>query len=206
MSRSRWGLTAAGAVVFLLVAGQILIPSLGERKVESRLTEGGGSADVTLGAVPAARLLFGDGERFEVEAHDLDLALDRRERVFERLDGFSLVDVSIADSVAGPFELSNFELHRNGDGPYELTASAITSPSSLVDYGVEGLELPGGGLADLALDLFGIETNFDLPIELDMRLSSDDGRVQVVSGGGTVAGLPTGTLAELMTEAIVVRL
>jgi hypothetical protein len=126
--------------------------------------------------------------------------------VFERLDGFSLVDVSIADSVAGPFELSDFELRRDGEGPYELTASATTSPSSLVDYGVEGLELPGGGLAGLALDLFGIETNVDVPIELDMRLSSDEGRVQVVSGGGTIAGLPTGTLAELLTAAIVVQL
>ncbi len=206
MSRSRWGLVAAGAIVFLFVAGQILVPSLGERKIEDRLTEGGGSAEVTLGAFPAARLLFSDGERFEVEAHDLDLALDRREQVFERLDGFALVDVSIADSTAGPFELASFELQRDGEGPYELTASAVTSPSSLVDYGVEGLDLPGGGLASMALDLFGIDTNFDLPVELDMQLSSDDGRVRVVSGGGTVAGLPTGPLAELLTNAIVVQL
>ena len=117
MSRSRWGLAAASVVVFLLVAGQILIPSIGERKVEDRLTEGGGTADVTLGAFPAARLLFGDGERFEVDARDLDLGLDRDERVFDRLDGFSIVEVSISDSTAGPFELTDFELNRNGEGP-----------------------------------------------------------------------------------------
>ena len=58
----------------------------------------------------------------------------------------------------------------------------------------------------MALDLFGIDTNFDLPIDLDMQLTSDDGRVQVVSGGGNVAGLPTGPLAELLTNAIVVQL
>lgn len=203
---ARWGIAAAGVLVFLLVASQILVPSLGERKIEERLTEGGGSAEVTLGAFPAARLLFSDGERFEVSARDLDLGLHRREQVFERLDGFSLVDVSVADSVAGPFELTSFRLHRDGEGAYRLTASGKTSPSSLVDYGVEGLELPGGDLAGLALDLFGIETNLDLPIELDMELTSDDGRVQVVSGGGTVAGVPTGPLAELLTSAIVVQL
>ena len=206
MSRSRWGLAAASVVVFLLVAGQILIPSIGERKVEDRLTEGGGTADVTLGAFPAARLLFGDGERFEVEARDLDLGLDRDERVFDRLDGFSIVDVSISNSTAGPFELTDFELNRNGEGPYTLTTDATTTPTALVDYGVEGLDLPGGGLADLALDFFGIDTNVVVPVKLDMQLTSEDGRIQVVSGGGTVAGVPTGSLAELLTAAIVVKL
>lgn len=206
MSRSRWGLAAASVVVFLLVAGQILIPSIGERKVEDRLTEGGGTADVTLGAFPAARLLFGDGERFEVDARDLDLGLDRDERVFDRLDGFSIVDVSISDSTAGPFELTDFELNRNGEGPYTLTTDATTTPTALVDYGVEGLDLPGGGLADLALDFLGIDTNVVVPVKLDLQLTSEDGRIHVVSGGGTVAGVPTGSLAELLTAAIVVKL
>ena len=58
-----------------------------------------------LGAFPAVRLLFSDGERFEVDARDLDLDLDEEAEVFDRLDGFSIVDVSIEDSVAGPFEL-----------------------------------------------------------------------------------------------------
>ena len=39
-----------------------------------------------------------------------------------------------------------------------------------------------------------------------MELQSDGGRVVVVAGGGTVAGIPTGPLAELITEAIAIRL
>jgi hypothetical protein len=39
-----------------------------------------------------------------------------------------------------------------------------------------------------------------------MGLQSDDGRIVVVSGGGTVAGIPTGPLAELITSAIVIQL
>jgi hypothetical protein len=206
MSLSRWGLLAAGVFVFLFVAGQILIPGIGERRIEERLTEGGGSADVTLGAFPAGRLLFSDGERFEVSAHDLDLDLARQDKVFDDLDGFTLVDVSISNSVAGPLHLSSFRLHRDGGGPYSLTATGTTSPDELVNYGVEGLDLPGGGLADMALDLLGIDTNTELPVDLDLELDSDDGRVQVVSGGGTVGGVPTGPLAEILTSAIVVRL
>ncbi len=206
MSRSKWGLAVAGAVVFLLVAGQILIPDIGERRVEDRLTEGGGTADVTLGAVPAVRLLFSDGERFEVTAQDLDLDLDRDERVFDNLDGFAIVDVSIANSHAGPFDLTSFSLERDGDGPYHLTATGSTSPDQLVEFGVEDLALPGGSIFDTAMDLLGIDTTVTVPIDLDLQLTSDDGRVRVVSGGGEVAGLPTGPLAELLTSAIVVQL
>ena len=39
-----------------------------------------------------------------------------------------------------------------------------------------------------------------------MELTSDDGRITVTSGGGSVAGFPTGPLAELITRAIVVQL
>ena len=48
----------------------------------------------------------------------------------------------------------------------------------------------------------------DTPVRfvLDMPLTSETGRVQVVSGGGTVAGVPTGSLAELITSAIVIQL
>ena len=206
MSRSKWGLAVAGAVVFLLVAGQILIPDIGERRVEDRLTAGGGTADVTLGAVPAVRLLFSDGERFEVTAQDLDLDLDRDERVFDNLDGFAIVDVSIANSHAGPFDLTSFQLERDGEGPYHLTATGSTSPDDLVEFGVEDLSLPGGSIFDTAMDLLGIDTTVTVPIDLDLQLTSDDGRVRVVSGGGEVAGLPTGPLAELLTSAIVVQL
>lgn len=202
---ARRGLIAAGVCVFVLVASQILVPSLGERAIESRLTEGGGSADVTLGAVPAARLLFSDGERLEVAARELDLELDPNERVFDRLDGFALVDIAVAESSAGPIDLDRFELTRDGGEPYRLVAAGSTSASSLVDYGID-VGVPGGDLAGIALELFGIDTDFELPIELDMELTSDDGRVRVVSGGGTVAGVPTGPLAELLTNAVVVRL
>ena len=202
---ARWGLIAAGTAVFLLVASQILVPSLGERKVEERLTEGGGSADVTLGAFPAARLLFSDGERFEVTASDLELGLDPSERVFDASTGSRSSTSRSPTRAPARSELERFELNRDGDGPYSLVATGTTSPSSLVDYGIES-EIPGGGLADLALDLFGIETDVDVPIDLEMQLTSDDGRVLVTSGDGTVGGLPAGPLAELLTAAIVVRL
>ena len=200
-------MVVAGIVVFGLVASQILVPKFGERAIEKRLTEHGGSAVVTLGSVPAFRLLFGDGERFEVRAREIDLELDQHDPVLEQLDGFSNVDVSIADSKAGPIELQDFELTRHGSGPYELTAHGETSASQLIDYGVDGIDLPAAGsLTGMALDLLGINADFSIPIDFDMKMLSDDGRLRVVSGGGTVGGVPTGPLAELITNAVVIKL
>ena len=206
MTRSRWGIVAAGAVVFALVLTQLLIPAIGERRVADRLTENGGSAEVTLGAVPALRLLWGDGERFQVAARDLDLDLDRPEPVLDRLDGFSIVDVAITDSRAGPFEISSFRLTRDAPAPYHLVSTGQTSPRRLVDYGLEGVELPGESVLDRIFgELLG-PSEATIPVSLDMELADDGGRLQVLSGGGTINGIPTGPLAELITSAIVIRL
>ena len=92
---------------------------------------------------------------------------------------------------AGPIELESFELHRDQSGPYRLTAQGQASATSLIDYGVEGIDLPGlGGIAGMAMDLFGINSDFIVPIDSDMQLVNEDGRLRVVSGGGTVGGVP----------------
>jgi len=201
----RWGIVVGGIAVFLLVASQLLIPNLAERQVESRLTEGGGRAQVTLGAVPAARLLFGDGERFEVAASGLNLDLDDELEVFNRLDGFGTVEIDIQDFRAGPFTLDRFELTRTSVGPYRLVSSGHASPGALVELGFDTLNLPGGPLAETAIEIFGAE-DFEIPLELDMTLASEDGGVEVLEGETTVAGLPAGPLAEMITSAIVTRL
>jgi hypothetical protein len=203
MTRARWGMIAAGVVVFVLVASQILIPPLGARQVEDRLEAGGGSADVTMGAVPALRLLWGDGERLEVDARDLDLPLDRNLHVFDDLDGFGIVDVEIANSHTGPFELTSFSLTRDGSGPYHMVTSGQTTAAELVDYGIGGVELPGASLLDSLMEVFLGPSDESIPVSLDMQLASDRGVVRVVSGESTVAGIPAGPVGAMITSAIV---
>lgn len=194
-------------VALALLAGQLLLPELGERGIEDRLTEGGGSAEVSLSAMPALRLLFEDGDRLAVNASDLELEVEERTDVLGRLDGFDAVEVSLTDSRTGPFELESFNLSRDGADPYRLVSSGRTSAQALAEYGFDSLGLPGGGLADMFLDrVLGERGDADVPVELDMELTSDDGRLRVISGGGEIAGFDTGPLAELVTTAIVVRL
>jgi hypothetical protein len=200
----RWTIAAIAAVVALLIASQLLLPEIAEREVENRLTEGGGEAEVSLSAFPAARLLFDDGSRFEARASGLNLDLEQRIDVLERLDGFGEVDVAIDDVVAGPLDVETFELTRNGSGPYHVVSRSQASPADLVDLGTDALGLPGGSLfGGIAGQALG---DIPLPIELDMQLVSSEDGIEVTSGGGSVAGVPTGPLGELITAAIVARL
>jgi hypothetical protein len=200
----RWAIAAIAVVVALLVASQLLLPGIAERDVENRLTEGGGEADVSVSAFPAARLLFDDGSRFEVRASELQLDLSERLEVFDRLDGFGEVDVLIDDFVAGPLEISSFTLTRAGDDPYHLTSVGMASPAELVDLGADQLGLPGG---DVLGGLTGITLGeAPVPIELDMQLVSEGDGIEVAEGDSTVAGVPTGPLGELIAASIVSRL
>jgi hypothetical protein len=200
----RWAIAVIATVVVVLVGSQLLIPPIAERQTEDRLTAGGGDASVSLSGFPALRLLFDDGSRFEARGSGLDLDLNQRVDVLDRLDGFSEVDVLIDDLVAGPLEVSSFQLTREGSDPYHLVSSGAASPAALVDLGADALGLPGGdlfgGLAGRALG------DAPVPIELDMELVSGDDGIDVTSGGSTVAGIPTGPIGELITSAIVSRL
>jgi hypothetical protein len=193
-------------LVAAVVVSQIAVPGLVEHRIEDRLTERGGSALVTLDAFPAARLLFDDGDRIEVRGTGLDLELEEeRPEALERLDGFDEVRVTLDDTRAGPVDVHSFELTRAGSAPYHLVSSAQTTPADLAEYGATRLGLPVAPL----LDYLGgrvPRAARPIPIDLDMSIRSESGRAIVVSGGGTVAGFPTGPLAELITEAIVVRL
>ncbi|HXF01169.1 MAG TPA: hypothetical protein VN458_12575 [Solirubrobacterales bacterium] len=198
-------LIALAVLVVLAVASQFVIPPVAENRVEDRLTSGGGSADVSLDAFPAVRLLFGDGDRVEVRGNGLDLNLERETNVFDNLDGFDEVDVSLADYRAGPFQIRTFELARDGsEATYHLVLAGSATPADIAAYGADRLGLVGGPLLGaIAAQLAGKRP---VPIDLDMQLRSEDGRVVVESGGGTVAGLPAGLLAQVITSAIVVRL
>jgi hypothetical protein len=198
-------LIALAVVVVLAVASQLAIPPLAEHRIEDRLTDGGGAAEVSLEAFPAARLLFGDGDRIEARGSGLNLDLERETQVFDNLDGFDEVDVSLADYRAGPFQIRTFELTRDGPkATYHLVLAGNATPADIAAYGADRLGLVGGPLLGaIAAQLIG---NRPCPVDLDMQMRSEDGRVVVESGGGTVCRLPAGLLAQVITSAIVVQL
>lgn len=190
----------------LLGISQLVIPPIAEHRIQDRLTAGGGSAHVSMSAFPAARLLFGDGSRITVTGSELDLTAEQESgHVFSKLDGYDRVAVSLERFRAGPFRLGSFELTRAGPAaPYHLVTRGRTTPTDLASYGASRLGLPGGSLLSYLGDqVLGRDL---IPVRLDMNLESDGGRIVVTSGTGTIAGIPTGPLAELITTVVAVQL
>lgn len=195
-------------IVVLLVAAQIVMPRVASDRVADRLTAGGGTATASVSAFPAARLLFGEGDSLNATGSGLNLQLTSSDsRGFERLDGFGNVSVHVTRSRAGPFRIEDFALTRTSSGPYHLVAHAITSPHDLLAFGADRLGFIGGlALRFGGATALGDEASARLPVRLDMELQSDGGNVVVIAGSGTIDGIPTGPLAELITSAIAIRL
>ena len=196
------------ALVLLALLGisQFVIPPIAEHGAEDRLTAAGGTAEVSMSAFPAVRLLFGDGSHITVTGSGLDLTSESTSGdVFSNLDGFDRVAVNLDHFRAGPFQLARFDLTRAApEAQYHLVTRGRTTPTDLASYAADQAGLPGGPLLGYLGDQF---LNQDaIPVDLDMELESDDGRIVVTGGTGTIAGIPTGPLAELVTSFVAVQL
>lgn len=220
-------LTALGILVpFAMVVGaaQLLIPRIAAGRVRERLTEGGGSAKVSIRALPATRLLRNRGERIEVRGRGLEIGLARDapgrpdpdglepagpglEPVagLAALDGFSEVDVELVDFSAGPFAVAAFVLTRTGGGSYAMATQATTTAAGLAAFGLERLRaVPGAGLlGTIAGPALGSR---EVAVSVEVELITDGGHLRVASGAGTIAGYPAGPLATTIAAAVARRL
>jgi hypothetical protein len=200
-------LTVAGVAV-LAAACQLALPALAERQVEKRLERDGGTASASLAAFPAPRLLFGDGDSFEVRGGGLRVDVTERERVLDRLDGFDEVDVRLEDVDADPLAIESFELsRREGAATYRVRVTGETSPREVAAFlGSQAGGVLGGVLGDLAAGRLPGGGDERVPLAIDASVESHGGNAEVTSATGSVAGVPGGPLAELVVEAVVRRL
>jgi len=204
----RIAVVSLAVVAVLLVGSQIVIPPVAEREVRDRLEEHGGHADVSVSAFPALRLLAGDGSSLEASGTGIRVDLAPEDRPLERLDGFDRVKVALTDSAAGPIALDRLRLVRQkGERAYRLRVAGRTTPREVARFlgsraagplgalfgAVGASQLPGGGRTEL-------------PVRLRAMLESHDGRVDVTTASGSVAGLPAEPLAELVMAAVAQRL
>ena len=197
------------ALAILVVVLQLALPPYLAGRIQDRLEDGGGSANVDLDAFPAVLLLAGRGGSFEVQGKGLRLAPgDRRDDPLKRLDGFERVRVLMTDLDAAPMQGGRFELVRDGRGAdYELTLRASATPRELAaQLGSAGGGDLGGLFGSLAYGLMGKAALTPIPLELHATLSSTDGRPDVADASGSVAGLPAGPLARVVLEVVLEQL
>jgi hypothetical protein len=200
----RWVIGAAIVVGLVFGLSQVIIPNKAESDVKDRLTKEGGSASVTITAFPAIRLLFNHGEELDVRARDVTIPInDLRSGSFKKLDGFDHVRVRLTSSTVGPFTTDGMLLTR-GDGEklYHFTYLGSTSVTQLAELALAALPLQ---LRSLVETLTGRPGREPIPIRLNAQLESNKGKISLVSGGGTVAGLPLGGLSLGIAGAVISR-
>ena len=203
---------AAGIVItvaLLAVAAQLALPAYYEGRVEGRLEEKGGSADVSVGAFPAVTLVGGSGRELKATGDGLKFDLrDRREDPFGRLDGFEDVDLVLTDVDAGAIRMSEFELRREGrDAEYDIRVSATATPVELARELGSAAGGPLGALVgSLATGVLPGSGSTEIPLDVNARVRSRDGRPEVTDAQGSAGGLPAGPLAEVVLGAVLDRL
>lgn len=186
-----------------LVAIELVIPRIGEARIERSLARDGGEAFVGLRALPALQLLWQSGDRIAVRGHRLTLGMSSEGGGLGVLDGFSEVDIVLRDFATGPFAVDRLVLERTGAEPYTLRTAASTTGAALVEFGGERLGVPGL-LAVIARQ--APLSGRPVPVEVEVELRSVDGQVEIAGGGGTIAGYPAGPLASMLAGAVARRL
>jgi hypothetical protein len=195
----------AAIVVLLVVASQLALPPLVERAARNRLTRDGGSAELSVSALPALRLLFGHGDSLHVDGRGITLPTEGGEEGLSGLDKFGEVHVSLRDSSAGPVSIRSFRLERpHGADHYEARLSGRTSPRDVAAFlGSRAGGSLGALLGELAAGAAlpgGSATK--VPLELRASVNGDG----VHAAAGTVAGIPAGPLIQLVLDAALRRL
>lgn len=196
-------------VVVLLVISQVVIPRVAQGEVEKRLERGGGTAKVSISAIPAVTLLGGRGRSIDIQGSDLSYDINRRQEMpFRRLDGFGRVKVDLRDLDTGPVRLSSFVLtRRDRDSSYELTARGSTTPSELAaEVGNSAGGTLGGLLGSLATGLLSGGSSMTVPLSLRASVNSVDGKADVTAASGSVAGVPAGPLTLVVLRSVLDRL
>jgi hypothetical protein len=204
----RFTIRAVIVLAVLAVASQFAVPPLMEHHLAGQLTAGGGTADVELSAFPAIRLAFGHGDRIEIRGRDLHLPTSSEQAGnLDQLDHYDHVDVRLRDSRIGPVAARNLVIRRDGSFPYRVRASGHTTVAHLANVGAGKLGLLEGAALRIGThQALGARANEPIPVHLHMSLSDQSGRLVVVGGSGSVAGVKAGPLAELITSAVAVRL
>jgi hypothetical protein len=203
---------AAGIVItiaLLAVVAQLAMPAYYEGRVEDRLEEEGGSADVSIGAFPALTLIGGRGKELTATGEGLKFDIDdRREDPLGRLDGFEEVDLRLTDTDVGAIHMTEFDLRRDGrDSDYTMRVEATATPRELARELGSAAGGPLGGLVgSLGAEFLPGSGVTEVPLEVTARVRSEDGRADVTDAQGAVAGIPAGPLAEIVIGTVLDRL
>lgn len=179
---------AAAALLLVLAASQLALPSLAEDRVRSELAATGEVTSVDVGAFPALTLLFAKAGSVRVRMSSASVgAGDLGDRLASTSRTGSL-DFAVGVLSLGPLRVRDVTLRKDGD---ELVGTASLTEDDLadalpVDLGLRPVESDDGALT--------LEAAVG-PVAFRGRLSDSDGAL-VIAPDGVLGGFASVTVFE----------
>ncbi|MGE5617364.1 MAG: LmeA family phospholipid-binding protein [Candidatus Woesearchaeota archaeon] len=183
-------LVVVGLVVTLLLAAQLLLPTVAAQQIRDHLSRSGTVLHVEVDAFPAIELLWHQADRVVVRMGSYRSSAARLSSTLSQVADTGTMDASAARMTAGLLTLRNARLRKQGN---ELTGSATITESDLrasipILDGVQPVVS-----ADGALTLRGTATVFGLTATADATVQPQNGDL-IVTPDLPLGGLATITL------------
>ena len=202
--RRRWTwLVVAGAAVLLalIIASQILLPSMASDRLRDRLERQGEVSSVEVSAFPAAKLLFGQADEVDVRMERMDLAggagggggQSAIADAIERTNVAGRLDVNIGTLTAGPLTVRDARVTKR-DGT--LRTEALVSADALRDALPPALDLEPTATPDGELVLEGTLRARGIEIDGKADVLARDGKLILQPDGPGFIPLPSITVLD----------
>lgn len=157
-------------VACLLVASQLALPTLAERRVRSELAEFGTVASVKVSAFPALKLLFEKADSVSVRMESAEVGTGDLGDQLASTERTGKLDFAVESLSVGPLEVRDVTLHKDGD---ELAGEASLTADDL-PMGIRPVDASDGALI--------VEAQIG-PAVVRARLSAVDGALRVAPDG-----------------------
>jgi hypothetical protein len=124
----RLALSLAGALAFLFVLAQVLLPRIAASRISSRVGRYGKVRSVSVSAWPAVKLLWGQADSVRISASSLALSPAQLGSLLWEGHGTSSVEVQAESVRLGPLLVSDATLAKHGSA---LSAEALVSEANV---------------------------------------------------------------------------
>ena len=183
----------AGLALVLLVAAQLILPSVAASRLRDELSAHGTVQSVKVRAFPALKLLWGEADSVSIRMGELHTAVVQSGDLLAKANETGNLEVLIGTASVGPLALHDLRLHAHGG---ELQGQASVTEAELNAALPPGLGVQPIASGDGRLLLRGSASLFGFGVSADSLLSAQDGKLVIEP-----AGLPLGGLARLTVYA-----
>lgn len=188
----RIALWAAGVLVVLLVAAQLLLPGLAAHTMRDRVGRYGPVLSAHLSAFPAIELLWGHAGSASLRTGALSMTQAQAGDLLWSARGIDSLDLSAASVAVGPLGLQGVSLQKRGHAVRVLGTLTLADLRAALPAGVQVQVLPGGEEGALELrvggELFGVGASIVLVV------AASEGRLVAQPRGLSLGGLTQVTL------------